>query len=151
MGATPILIDPPIPRSDLDLDTTTTTTTWWAVASSLGAAGEWFSAWVMVYRWRHRNLGRGSQDIHLGRSCAVSWRLLTFGFYCPETTGRTLEEIDVLFAKPGPRRDALEAAAAAAAAGQTTGRGGSVVSARHAYSEKLAAAEHVEGKGDGRV
>lgn len=74
------------------------------------------------------------------------WAAVYVWYYCPETTGRTLEEIDVLFAKPGPRRDALEAAAAAAAAGQSTGRGDSVLSARHVYSEKLAAAEHVESK-----
>jgi hypothetical protein len=83
-----------------------------------------------------------------GRSCAASWRLLTFGFYCPETTGRTLEEIDVLFAKPGPRMDAPEAAAAAAAAaGRNTGRGGSVVSARHAHSGKFGCCGVCRGQG----
>lgn len=120
------------------------------VAGSLGAAGEWFSTWVMVF-------GGGTGISAVGPKIFI-WPLVCcflaaayVWFYCPETTGRTLEEIDVLFAKPGPRRDALEAVAAAAAAGQTTRRGNSVLSARHAYSEKVAAAEHVEGKGDVKV
>jgi hypothetical protein len=33
-------------------------------------------------------------------------------YYCPETTGRTLEEIDVLFAKPGQQVYAEKASAA---------------------------------------
>lgn len=74
-------------------------------------------------------------------------------YYCPETTGRTLEEIDVLFAKPGPHREALEQAAL-----QSQGRRNSGVASRRnsahggqqVVSEK-ATASHVEGKGGNTV
>ena len=61
-------------------------------------------------------------------------------YYCPETTGRTLEEIDVLFAKKGAHRDALEQAAA-----ESKSRRGSVHSGRHVVGEK-AGVQHVEGR-----
>lgn len=68
------------------------------VAGSLGAAGEWFSTWVMVF-------GGGSGINAVGPKIFV-WPLVCcflaaayVYYYCPETTGRTLEEIDALFAK----------------------------------------------------
>jgi hypothetical protein len=63
-------------------------------------------------------------------------------FYCPETTGRTLEEIDVLFAKPGLHRDALEHAAV-----ESKSRRNSAHSGKRGYAEKATAA-HVEGKNE---
>ena len=66
-------------------------------------------------------------------------------YYCPETTGRTLEEIDVLFAKPGPHRDALEQAAE-----ESKGRRNSAHSGQQVFAEK-ATASHIEGKNDASV
>lgn len=65
-------------------------------------------------------------------------------YYCPETTGRTLEEIDVLFAKPGPHREALERAAA-----ESASRRGSVNSGRGVFEK--AGAEQIETKREKEV
>lgn len=65
-------------------------------------------------------------------------------FYCPETTGRTLEEIDVLFAKSGAHHDALEQAVV-----ESRGRRKSAHSADQIFTEK-SDAEHIEGKVDSR-
>ncbi|KAK4555211.1 hypothetical protein LTR86_007507 [Recurvomyces mirabilis] len=76
------------------------------VAGSLGAAGEWFSTWVMVF-------GGGTGINAVGPKIFV-WPLLCcflsaayVYFCCPETTGKTLEEIDVLFARSGKTRDRI--------------------------------------------
>lgn len=66
-------------------------------------------------------------------------------YYCPETTGRTLEEIDVLFAKSGPHREALEAAAQ-----DSKSRRNSAHSGQQMFAEKTAT-EHLEGKGATKV
>ena len=63
-------------------------------------------------------------------------------YYCPETTGRSLEEIDVLFAKPGAHRDTLEQAA-----GESKSRRNSAHSGQQVYAEKASVAQ-VEGKND---
>ncbi|KAK5701919.1 hypothetical protein LTR97_004737 [Elasticomyces elasticus] len=77
------------------------------VAGGLGAAGEWFSTWVMVF-------GGGTGINAVGVPIFI-WPLLCcflaaayVWFCCPETTGKTLEEIDVLFAR-GAAKERLEA------------------------------------------
>lgn len=117
------------------------------VAGSLGAAGEWFSTWVMVF-------GGGTGIAAVGPKIFI-WPLVCcflaaayVWYYCPETTGRTLEDIDVLFAKPGPHREALERAAAESQGrrGSNVGsRKNSVHSGQQMFSEK-ATASHVEGR-----
>ncbi|KAK4901518.1 hypothetical protein LTR27_001290 [Elasticomyces elasticus] len=79
------------------------------VAGGLGAAGEWFSTWVMVF-------GGGTGINAIGAPIFI-WPLLCcflaaayVWFCCPETTGKTLEEIDVLFAR-GAAKERLEAGA----------------------------------------
>lgn len=76
------------------------------VAGSLGAAGEWFSTWVMVF-------GGGTGINAVGPKIFV-WPLICcflaaayVYWLCPETTGKTLEEIDVLFARSQEVRDRL--------------------------------------------
>lgn len=76
------------------------------VAGSLGAAGEWFSTWVMVF-------GGGTGINAVGPKIFI-WPLLCcflaaayVYFCCPETTGKTLEEIDVLFARSQKTRDEI--------------------------------------------
>ncbi|KAK3115877.1 hypothetical protein LTR53_004321 [Teratosphaeriaceae sp. CCFEE 6253] len=78
------------------------------IAGGLGAAGEWFSTWVMVF-------GGGTGINAVGAPIFV-WPLLccflaaAYVWYCcPETTGKTLEELDLLFAKPAAR-ERMEAA-----------------------------------------
>ncbi|KAK3703559.1 hypothetical protein LTR37_014406 [Vermiconidia calcicola] len=82
------------------------------VAGSLGAAGEWFSTWVMVF-------GGGTGINAVGPKIFI-WPLLccflsaAYVYYlCPETTGRTLEEIDALFARSPEVRDRLNKEGAA--------------------------------------
>ena len=77
------------------------------VAGGLGAAGEWFSTWVMVF-------GGGTGINAVGPKIFI-WPLICcflaaayVYFCCPETTGRTLEELDALFAK-GEARNRIEA------------------------------------------
>ncbi|KAI6830218.1 putative sugar transporter STL1 [Hortaea werneckii] len=77
------------------------------IAGGLGAAGEWFSTWAMVF-------GGGSGLSAVGPIIFI-WPLICcflsaayVWYYCPETTGRTLEEIDVLFAKSPEVRARLE-------------------------------------------
>ncbi|KAH7374231.1 putative sugar transporter STL1 [Cadophora sp. MPI-SDFR-AT-0126] len=77
------------------------------VAGSLGAAGEWFSTWVMVF-------GGGTGINAVGPKIFI-WPLLCcfiaaayVYFLCPETTGKTLEEIDILFARSPEVRERLE-------------------------------------------
>ncbi|KAF2149098.1 putative sugar transporter STL1 [Myriangium duriaei CBS 260.36] len=77
------------------------------VAGSLGAAGEWFSTWVMVF-------GGGTGINAVGPKIFV-WPLICcflaaayVYFLCPETTGKTLEEIDALFARSPEVRQRLE-------------------------------------------
>ncbi|KAI6788842.1 putative sugar transporter STL1 [Hortaea werneckii] len=77
------------------------------IAGGLGAAGEWFSTWAMVF-------GGGSGLSAVGPIIFI-WPLVCcfisaayVWYYCPETTGRTLEEIDVLFAKSPEVRARLE-------------------------------------------
>ncbi|KAF2224501.1 putative sugar transporter STL1 [Elsinoe ampelina] len=69
------------------------------VAGGLAACGEWLSTWIMVFG--------GGTGINAVGPRIFLWPLiccfLAAGYvwvYCPETTGRTLEEIDYLFAKP---------------------------------------------------
>lgn len=76
------------------------------VAGSLGAAGEWFSTWIMVF-------GGGTGINAVGPKIFI-WPLLCcflaaayVYFLCPETTGKTLEEIDVLFARSPEVRERL--------------------------------------------
>ncbi|KAK4936051.1 hypothetical protein LTR10_023001 [Elasticomyces elasticus] len=76
------------------------------VAGSLGAAGEWFSTWVMVF-------GGGTGINAVGPKIFI-WPLLCcflaaayVYFLCPETTGKTLEEIDELFARSPEVRERL--------------------------------------------
>ena len=76
------------------------------VAGSLGAAGEWFSTWVMVF-------GGGTGINAVGPKIFI-WPLLCcflsaayVYFCCPETTGKTLEEIDALFARSQTTRDKI--------------------------------------------
>lgn len=76
------------------------------VAGSLGAAGEWFSTWIMVF-------GGGTGINAVGPKIFV-WPLLCcflsaayVYFCCPETTGKTLEEIDALFARSQSVRDRI--------------------------------------------
>lgn len=114
------------------------------VAGSLGAAGEWFSTWVMVF-------GGGTGISAVGPKIFI-WPLICcflaaayVWYYCPETTGRTLEEIDVLFAKPGPYRDALEQAAT-----ESKSRRNSAHSGQQMFTEKATAA-HIEGKNEVNV
>ncbi|KAK5679891.1 hypothetical protein LTS10_007839 [Elasticomyces elasticus] len=78
-------------------------------AGGLGAAGEWFSTWVIVF-------GGGTGINAVGAPIFI-WPLLCcilaaayVCFYCPETIGKTLEEIDVLFAR-GAAKERLEAGA----------------------------------------
>lgn len=68
------------------------------VAGGLAACGEWLSTWIMVF-------GGGTGIEAVGPKIFI-WPLLCcfiaaayVWFCCPETTGRTLEEIDYLFAK----------------------------------------------------
>ncbi|KAF2106883.1 general substrate transporter [Lophiotrema nucula] len=68
------------------------------VAGGLAACGEWLSTWVMVF-------GGGSGIEAVGPKIFI-WPLICcflaaayVYWWCPETTGRTLEEIDYLFAK----------------------------------------------------
>lgn len=77
------------------------------VAGSLGAAGEWFSTFIMVF-------GGGTGINAVGPKIFV-WPLICcflaaayVYFLCPETTGKTLEEIDVLFARSPEVRERLE-------------------------------------------
>ncbi|QIW99849.1 hypothetical protein AMS68_005367 [Peltaster fructicola] len=77
------------------------------VAGSLGAAGEWFSTFVMVF-------GGGTGINAVGPKIFI-WPLLccflaaAYVYYlCPETTGKTLEEIDVLFARSPEVRERLQ-------------------------------------------
>lgn len=77
------------------------------VAGSLGAAGEWFSTWVIVF-------GGGTGINAVGPKIFV-WPLLCcflaaayVYFLCPETTGKTLEEVDALFARTPEVRARLE-------------------------------------------
>lgn len=74
------------------------------VAGSLGSAGEWFSTWVMVF-------GGGTGINAFGPRIFI-WPLIccflaaAYVYYCcPETTGKTLEEIDALFARSQQVRD----------------------------------------------
>lgn len=69
------------------------------VAGGLAACGEWFSTWIIVF-------GGGTGINAVGPKIFI-WPLICcflaaayVYIYCPETTGRTLEEIDYLFAKP---------------------------------------------------
>ena len=66
------------------------------------SSGEWFSTWVMVF-------GGGTGINAVGPKIFV-WPLICcflaaayVYFCCPETTGKTLEELDWLFAKPEVR------------------------------------------------
>ncbi|TIA10723.1 putative sugar transporter STL1 [Aureobasidium pullulans] len=77
------------------------------VAGSLGAAGEWFSTFVIVF-------GGGTGINAVGPKIFI-WPLLCcflaaayVYFLCPETTGKTLEEIDALFARSPEVRERLE-------------------------------------------
>ncbi|KAI4724863.1 putative sugar transporter STL1 [Aureobasidium sp. EXF-10728] len=86
------------------------------VAGSLGAAGEWFSTFVMVF-------GGGTGINAVGPKIFI-WPLLCcflaaayVYFLCPETTGKTLEEIDALFARSPEVRERLERDIAARRAG----------------------------------
>ncbi|KAK3613622.1 hypothetical protein LTR56_027773 [Elasticomyces elasticus] len=79
------------------------------VAGGRGAAGERFSTWVMVF-------GGGTGINTVGAPIFI-WPLLccflaaAYVWFCrPETTGKTLEEIDVLFAR-GAAKERLEAGA----------------------------------------
>ncbi|KAL1304359.1 hypothetical protein AAFC00_003363 [Neodothiora populina] len=76
------------------------------IAGSLGASGEWFSTWVMVF-------GGGTGINAVGPKIFI-WPLLCcflaaayVYFLCPETTGKTLEEIDILFARSPEVRERL--------------------------------------------
>ncbi|SMY24922.1 unnamed protein product [Zymoseptoria tritici ST99CH_1A5] len=77
------------------------------IAGSLGAAGEWFSTFIIVF-------GGGTGLTSVGPKI-FAWPLVCcfiaaayVWFQCPETTGLTLEEIDVLFAR-GETKARLEA------------------------------------------
>ena len=68
------------------------------IAGGLAASGEWFSTWIMVF-------GGGTGIDAVGPKIFI-WPLVCcflaaayVYYYCPETTGRTLEEIDQLFVK----------------------------------------------------
>ncbi|KAK0936769.1 hypothetical protein LTR29_011632 [Friedmanniomyces endolithicus] len=72
------------------------------IAGGLGAAGEWFSTWVMVF-------GGGTGINAVGAKIFI-WPLLNcvvaaayVWFCCPESTGKTLEDMDILFALPAAR------------------------------------------------
>ncbi|KAK4971832.1 hypothetical protein LTR66_010167 [Elasticomyces elasticus] len=76
------------------------------IAGSLGAAGEWYSTWIMVF-------GGGTGINAVGPKIFI-WPLLCcflsaayVYFCCPETTGKTLEEIDALFARSQTVRDRI--------------------------------------------
>ncbi|KAK3187241.1 hypothetical protein K4F52_003872 [Lecanicillium sp. MT-2017a] len=72
------------------------------IAGALGAAGEWLSTFIMVF-------GGGTGIESVGPKIWIFPLICCFltmafvYFYCPETTGKTLEEIDYLFAKPEVR------------------------------------------------
>ncbi|KAL2060149.1 hypothetical protein VTL71DRAFT_9971 [Oculimacula yallundae] len=77
------------------------------IAGSLGAAGEWFSTFIMIF-------GGGTGINAVGPKIFI-WPLLCCFLaaayvysLCPETTGKTLEEIDVLFARTPEVRARLE-------------------------------------------
>ena len=66
------------------------------IAGGLAASGEWFSTWIIVF-------GGGTGIDAVGPKIFI-WPLLCcflaaayVWYYCPETTGKTLEEIDTLF------------------------------------------------------
>lgn len=72
------------------------------VAGALGAAGEWLSTFIMVF-------GGGTGINAVGPKIWIWPMLCCFltmafvYFYCPETTGKTLDEIDYIFASPEAR------------------------------------------------
>lgn len=80
------------------------------VAGSLAACGEWFSTRAVVF-------GGGTSLKAVGPMIFI-WPLVCcflaaayVHYYCPETIGRTLEEIDYLFAKSA-LRERMDARAA---------------------------------------
>lgn len=118
------------------------------VAGSLGAAGEWFSTWVMVF-------GGGTGINAVGPKIFI-WPLICcflaaayVYFLCPETTGKTLEEIDQLFARSPEVRERLaaEIKQRRGSVGYPMGRRASVVSEASGRKPSVTMTEHMNEKG----
>ena len=74
------------------------------IAGALAGSGEWLSTFVIVF-------GGGTGIMAVGPIIFI-WPLICcflgmvfIWLYCPETAGRTLEEIDILFVKPGKKAE----------------------------------------------
>ena len=113
------------------------------VAGSLGAAGEWFSTFIMVF-------GGGTGINAVGPKIFV-WPLICcflaaayVYYYCPETTGRTLEEIDALFARNPDRAAHLDSAIPEKRRASVTGAGGRRGSVSSGHGGEKAYVERIE-------